>query len=208
MREAAELHRLLHNLIRVGTIAEVDHAAARARLRDGDLLTDWRPWVELRTGTTRDWDPPTVGEQAVLFSPGGDPAAAFILTGLFSSAHAAPADDPAVCRRVYPDNAIIEYNHETHHLQATIPGTATLEADSHVTVSAGGSINATSGASIVAEAAASIEMTSPDNRINGPLHVTENITTPADVVAGQISLKLHKTSGVKAGPDLSSVPVP
>lgn len=43
--------------------------------------------------------------------------------------------------------------------------------------------------------------------IDGTLHVTKNITTDADVKAGEISLKTHKTSGVRSGGDTSGVPV-
>ena len=35
MNNVAELLRLIHNLIRTGTIAEVDHAAARVHARGG-----------------------------------------------------------------------------------------------------------------------------------------------------------------------------
>lgn len=92
MNNVAELLRLIHNLIRTGTIAEVDHAAARVRVKSGALLTDWLPWIESRAGTSRSWNPPTVGEQVMLFSPGGDPAAGLVLTGLFSNAHPTPAN--------------------------------------------------------------------------------------------------------------------
>lgn len=40
----------------------------------------------IHLGTTRDRDSPTGGEQVVVFSPGGDPAAGFVVTGLFSDA--------------------------------------------------------------------------------------------------------------------------
>lgn len=45
-------------------------------------------------------------------------------------------------------------------------------------------------------------------RINGSLHVTEGITTDGDVKAGDISLRHHKTSKVKAGSDDSGEPIP
>lgn len=44
--------------------------------------------------------------------------------------------------------------------------------------------------------------------VDGTLHVTKNITTNADVMAGNISLKNHKTSGVKGGSDTSGTPTP
>ena len=96
-----ELLRLLHNLIRLGTIAEVDHRAARVRVKTGELLTDWLPWLEGRAGTTRDWDPPTKGEQVILFSPGGDPANGVVLCGLCSNAHPAPAEVATLWRRIF-----------------------------------------------------------------------------------------------------------
>lgn len=34
------------------------------------------------------------------------------------------------------------------------------------------------------------------------------VTTPNDVVAGEISLRLHRTSGVQQGTQISGVPVP
>ncbi|WP_205598571.1 phage baseplate assembly protein V [Halomonas sp. NO4] len=124
----AELLRLIHNLIRLGTIAEVDHRAARVRVRAGKLLTAWRPWIECRPGTTRDWDPPTVGEQVVLLSPGGDPAGAVVLAGLFSSAHPATADLATLCRRLFPDGGLFEYDHENSVLRIKLPGRIEIEA--------------------------------------------------------------------------------
>ncbi|QFT84492.1 Phage-related baseplate assembly protein [Halomonas sp. THAF12] len=128
LQSAAELLRLIHNLIRLGTIAAVDHDAARVRVKSGELLTAWRPWIECRAGTTRDWNPPTVGEQAVLFSPGGDPAGAVVLVGLFSDAHPAPADLPELCRRLFPDGGLFEYDHEASVLRIKLPGRIEVEA--------------------------------------------------------------------------------
>lgn len=159
MKDVVELKRLLHNLIRIGTIADVDHAAARVRLADGDLLTDWRPWLTPRAGSTRDWDPPTKGEQAMLFCPGGDPAAAVVVTGLFSTQHPAPDNTPDHDRRVYPDGAVIDYNHKTHHLDATIPGSVALTADTTVDAHAGGNITIHSDADISMTAAGNVLIT-------------------------------------------------
>ena len=49
---SAELTRRIDNLIRFGIIAEVDHATARARVKSGQILTDFLPLVTLRAGTT------------------------------------------------------------------------------------------------------------------------------------------------------------
>lgn len=45
--------------------------------------------------------------------------------------------------------------------------------------------------------------------INGVTFTPESlVTTPNDVVAGEISLKLHRTSGVQSGNQTSGVPIP
>lgn len=156
MTNAAELLRLIHNMIRLGTIAEVDHAAARVRVTIGALCTDWLPWQAPRAGATRDWDPPTVGEQVVVLAAGGELTTAIVLTGLFSTGNPAPGDTPDNCRRIYPDGAVIDYNHKTHHLEAIIPGSAKLNATAAVDVTAGGSISLDSGADINITAAGNV----------------------------------------------------
>lgn len=79
MTNIAALCRLIENLIRLGTIAEVDHGSltakclarvrVRVRVQNGDLLTGWLLWTALRAGTTRDWDPSTMGGPMLVLSP-------------------------------------------------------------------------------------------------------------------------------------------
>ncbi|MDC8802562.1 phage baseplate assembly protein V [Halomonas pacifica] len=125
----AELLRLIHNLIRLGTVAEVDHAAARCRVQVGEILTGWLPWLELRAGTTRDWDPPTLGEQVLVLSPGGEPAAGIVVTGLYQAAHPAPADSPNLQRRLYPDGTRQQHNHATSHWHLSVPAGGKIELE-------------------------------------------------------------------------------
>lgn len=93
----AELQRRLENLVRIGTIAEVDlsdTAAPRVRVQDGDLLTGWLPFGALRAGSARLWSAPTTGEQVILLSPSGELASAVVFGSLFCAAHPAPSDKP------------------------------------------------------------------------------------------------------------------
>lgn len=167
MNNAAELLRLIHNLIRLGTIAQVDHDAARVRIESGGLLTAWLPWITLRAGTTRDWDPPTRGEQVIVLSPGGDPATGTVLTGIFSDAHPAPANAEALWRRVFPDGAELEYDHEAHHLRATLPGSASIEAQADVTVTTAAALTATAAGGATVNA---------DTVINGNVTINGNLS--------------------------------
>ena len=149
MTNAAELLRLLHNLIRFGTIAEVDHGnpdvdppvPPRVRVDIGDMKTGWLRWIESRAGTTRTWCPPTVDEQVIVISPGGDLNAGVVHTGLFRDLHPAPSDNGDHFRVVMPDGAVIDYNHIEHHLKVDIPGDITINATGEIRITASGDMH-------------------------------------------------------------------
>lgn len=105
--------RRLDNLVRLGRIAAVDHDAARCRVQTGGNLTGWLPWLAQRSGTTRTWCPPTVGEQVIILSPSGEPAGGIVLTGLYSELVEAPSTASSEHITDYPDGARIAYNHTT-----------------------------------------------------------------------------------------------
>ncbi|MEX0738174.1 MAG: phage baseplate assembly protein V [Pseudohongiella sp.] len=136
MNTLAEAFRLINNLVRIGTIAEVDHEAARARVQAGDNLTGWQKWITLRAGTTQEWNPPTEGEQVVLISPAGDLAQSVIIVGLFTSN--APSASANEHKRVYPDGAEITYDHVKKELVATLPGKVNINITGDATVNVGG----------------------------------------------------------------------
>lgn len=165
-----DLLRRLENLIRLGTIAAVDHVAARCTVSTGGLSVPNLPWLALRAGDSSDWDPPTVGEQCILFSPSGEPALGVALVGLYSQQRPAPSNSATVRRRKYPDGAVIDYDHASHTLSATLPagGKAQLTAPGGVT-------------------------------ILGDVAITGSVTVSADVVAAGISLVNHRHPGDSGG---------
>jgi len=120
----AELERRLDNLIRLGTVAEVDHAHALCRVQTGGILTTWLPWAPLRAGNTRTWCPPTVGEQVIVLSPSGEPGAGIVLTAVYTAAHDQPSNSPDDHVRLWPDGAIERYNHakSTYSLDVPVSG--------------------------------------------------------------------------------------
>ncbi|QFG28493.1 phage baseplate assembly protein V [Pseudomonas umsongensis] len=190
MNNIAALSRLLENLIRFGTVAEVQMKPPRVRVKTGDLLTAWLPWIALRAGLDKDWDPPTEKEQVILFSPSGQLANGVALTGIFSDEHAANGDREGLHRRTYRDGAVIEYDSIAHHLRAVLPEDGTSEL-----ISKGG-----------------IHIVGPithegDYTQTGNQHVTGKVTVSEDVIAAGISLVNHPHGGVKAGPDQSGKPL-
>jgi len=172
-----DLLRRLENLIRLGTIAVVDHQAARCTVSTGGLSVPNLPWLALRAGDSSDWDPPTVGEQCILVAPSGEPALGVALVGLYSQQRPAPSNSATVRRRKYPDGAVIDYDHASHTLSATLPagGQAQLTAPGGVT-------------------------------ILGNVDITGTVTVSEDVLAAGISLVNHKHGGVQTGSGTTAVP--
>lgn len=189
MDALVELSRLLHNLLRYGVVASVDHVGRRCTVRSGELVTKPLRWLTYRAGDAMTWWAPSVGEQVILLCPGGDTARGTVLPALYADDAPAPVDGDTTHITQYPDGALISYAPAKHEVGVALP----------------------SGGKIVLVAPAGIDITG-DTRITGALHVTDNVSVDAgikakdDVVAGTISLQHHKTQGVQPGTYLSGEP--
>lgn len=135
-----ELDRRLANLIRIGTVEQADYPNARVRVRAGQLLTGWLPWLTRRAGKDRDWWGPEVGEQVVVLSPSGDPAQGVVLGAIYQKAYAAPGDQPTVHRSRYDDGTEIEYDRASHRLRVQCVGDVEISAQGDVKITAAGNM--------------------------------------------------------------------
>jgi len=134
--------RRLANLIRPGTVAEVDPAAARVRVQygtapDGEpALTAWLPWLPSAAGEYRDWRAPSAGEQVLLLAPYGELPAAFVLPGAYRDSFPAPESSDGIRAMLCPDGARIEYDSDAHLLKAVLPdgGKVSIEARGGVAI--------------------------------------------------------------------------
>ena len=189
MDSLAELQRQQSNAIRLGTVVEVDHAAARCRVQTGEITTDWLPWFVPRAGAVIEWSAPSVGEQVMLLSPGGDTHGAVALRGVYSDAFPAPASSDTLHLVRFPDGAQVVYDHAAHALKATMPGggTAEITADGGVTVNGPLTVNG-------------------DVQVNGDVGISGQAEAQVDVIGGGKSLKNHKHGGVMSGGALSGPP--
>lgn len=122
-----------------GRIAMVDRAAGRCVVAAGDIVTQPVRWLERRAGATRSWSPPSVGEQGVLVCPGGDPAGAFFIPGVFSDAHPAIADQDRELVR-FGDGTVVAYDAAAHRLQILLAagGPIEVEAEGGIAIKAAG----------------------------------------------------------------------
>ncbi len=125
----ADMERRLANLIRPGTVSALDAAAARVRVKAGDLETAWLPWLTHRAGPDRTYWAPEVGEQVLVLSPSGEMAQGFVLPAVFRSAHPAPASSADTHRQEYKNGTVVEHDRAAQHYQVSVPsgGKITLQ---------------------------------------------------------------------------------
>jgi phage baseplate assembly protein V len=173
-------------MIRIGTVASVDLAAATVTLLYGDddgeeVESPPLRWCFPRSGETRVWSPPSIGEQGLILAPEGDIAAAIFVPGITRDTFPPAGSSPEEVI-LFKDGARIAYDPEGHVLTADLPGgaTANITADQ---------VNITG-----------------DVAIDGDVTVTGTLTADTDVVGGGKSLKGHKHIGVTAGGGVSGAP--
>ncbi|MCP5136036.1 MAG: phage baseplate assembly protein V [Gammaproteobacteria bacterium] len=177
-----ELERRLANVLRVGTVTEVDAPAARCRVAIAGEPTAPRPWLTHRAGDAVTWWAPSVGEQVLVLAPQGDLGQAVVLPALYSDATAAPSEQTGEHRTVYPDGAVIRYDSAAHALTADLPGSASINAAGPVDVTAGADVTVT---------APRVVLDAETVRCTGDLDVVGEITDHVDT-------EPHTLSGMRA----------
>lgn len=224
MDETGDLDRRVGNLLRIGTVAELDEAAARVRVASGGLLTDWLPWLTHRAGEDRTWHAPEVGEQVLILAPGGELDRGVVLPAIYQDAYPPPAAVKTRHRTEYKDGGFIEYDRGAHHYRLDVP--------------AGGNIVLHIGASTLTltDSGATLEtpallVDSPQSTFTGQVLVKGKLTyqggmagsggsgaaaqiagsvavTGGDFAADGYTLKGHKHTGVDAGNSTSGPATP
>ena len=195
---AAEQQRQKGNLIRFGTVAELDLDAARCRVSSGQITSDWIPWLVPRVGNTIEWSAPSAGEQGLVICPDGDTAGAVFLRGIYSDAIPAPDSGEHVHLVRFPDGTTIRYDDEAHALGVNIADGGTVT----VTASGGVTVNADDGVTVNAK----LTTINGDMQVNGDIDLTGTATAQGDVIAGAISLRLHTHPGVESGSSVTGPP--
>ncbi|WP_286999159.1 MULTISPECIES: phage baseplate assembly protein V [Comamonas] len=134
-----ELYRLLANMIRTGRVEQVRTGSAadpaRCRVRTGELLTTWLPWVSPAaggSGQTRHWRTPAIGEPCLLLAPGGDLAQAVALSGLFSDDMPQGAVSEDVERHDFSESDFWEHNRPASTLRFEIAAAIELKVGASV----------------------------------------------------------------------------
>lgn len=133
-----ELYRLICNLVRIGTVTDVDLAAEPpvARVSTGENTTDWIRWAAMRAGAAVTWWAPTPGEQVLLFAPCGDLENAVIMGSLYSESAKPPDSGETSSVTKHPDGALVYYDPATGALAATGVKSARVEAADSIAATA------------------------------------------------------------------------
>jgi phage baseplate assembly protein V len=129
-----ETLRLLHNLIKIGRISHIDSANALVRVACGDIETNWLHILFPAAGDTKHWRMPSVGEQCIIFSPGGEVDQGIVLAGLFYEGNETPSNNKAETYIKFKDDSTIIYNDETHELTASIKGKIIAQATDDISI--------------------------------------------------------------------------
>lgn len=162
----AELERQIKNIVRPAVVSEVDAAEARARVEfgkdaDGEpVLSGWLPWLAPAAGGRRVWRAPSVGEQVLVFAPGGELFPAAILPGIFYDDFPAPESSIEREVTIWPDGSSAAFDGAGPTL----------------------SIQAAEGTAVEIAAPDGLDITG-DVRMTGDLAVTGGIIASEDVEA-------------------------
>jgi phage baseplate assembly protein V len=188
--QLTEIMRLITNLIRTGTVSEVDPVNWLCRVKTGDLETNWINWLTLRAGSTRTWWKPSVGEQVVLLSLGGNLETAFALPAIYSEAFPPPDYSEDGTTTVFKDGGWFQYEPETGQLLIKNIKSVRIEA--------------ADGIQLITDA---LGIEASQTRINGDTTMNGDVTHGGGSMSsnGVIADK-HLHDKVKSGGDLSGGP--
>ena len=193
----ADVPHRLAKLISIGTIAEVDYQTARVKVKIGDWLTSWLPWLTARASNNVNWQAPELDEQVLVLAPCGDITQAVVLGAVYQQQQQELVADVAVEERMdiermtYFDGSVVEYNRKTHRYFLDIKGeNATLD------IVSAGTLNITTTQDITVLTEANAKVTATEN-------IELNAKSVVVTASENISLDAGKDISVKAGGNMN-----
>ncbi|BCX67967.1 phage baseplate assembly protein V [Pseudomonas izuensis] len=169
----AEHDRMIAAMLMPCVVVGVDLAAAAVRVQSGDWVSAWVRWHSLAAGKARHWRAPSLGEQGVLINPSGQAGMGTFVPGLYGDAGGQPDNRDHVEVWRFDDGGSLVYDWEAKSYSITLPtGTVNIQVGGTEAVVTDSAVKVTS-ANINLEGAVNID---------GPLHVTQNITSDGSII--------------------------
>lgn len=162
-----ELERKVSRLITVGRVEEVDHENKRALVEVGTRELTWFRLSAVRAGIDRTWNPPSVGEQVMVFAPNGEFVAAVIGQSIYQEAFDAPTTEEKLIQTVLSDGAEFTYDRDDSLLTIKLPGSAKMEVVGDVDIAVDGSLSATVKGNANVDAEGDVKVNGKSIAMNG-----------------------------------------
>ncbi len=198
----SELARAVRDLIRIGVVSDIDTGQVLCRVQTGELVTDWLHWLTPRAGGARTWWAPSVGEQVLILSLGGELDTAFVLPAIYSDDFPAPSVSAQAYHIQFPDGAVMEYEPDTGALAVSGIKMASVVASTSVSVTAP-NVTVTASEKITLDAP---EVVCTNKLTTGSLEVKQGGTMTGNIThsggspsSNGVALHTHKHSGVQTG---------
>lgn len=186
---SAEHDRMIAAMLMPCAVVGVDLTGPAVRVSNGEWISAWVRWHSLAAGKARHWRAPSLGEQGVLFNPSGQAGMGTFIPGLYGNAGAPPDNRDHVEVWRFDDGGSLVYDWQAKSYTITLPtGTVTIKVgstevvvtDSAVTAKVGGTEATLTPESATVKAVA-IKLVGAV-AIDGPLHVTQDITSDASIL--------------------------
>ena len=170
-------------------------------VQSGGILTEFLPFLTLRTGSSVTWSPPTVGEQCVILAMSGELTTACVLVGMYKQNAPSNSADEHVIQ--FADGAVIKYNQATGELSVTGIKSAQITAAQVINIDCP-IVNIKGNVNIQGAITTSDNGKTPGNiKISGKVTVKGSVESEGDVKAGNISLQNHTHTEQGDGKDTS-----
>ncbi len=178
--ENEQLRRRLDNVFREGRVTAVDGTAGTAEVDMNGLPSDKLSW-SARAGSSKEWDPPAVGERVLVANPSGEPGLGIILAGGFSDDNPQNHDKAGEYRRSLGGNSVLMTQDKI--VYSTGEATITIDKSGAATISAksitlDGKVSMPKGFTAKAGAGSNIA-----GVVEGELHTTGDISSQTKVQA-------------------------
>lgn len=145
----------------------------------------------------------------------------FVFAGVRSQPNVYSVDTTAAQLRTDDGRAFVEVHPDNYNIRLKTTANLVAEVDGDTTATIGGALTATVGSDVTIDSKTRIDLTAPVITLNATAVITMsgavrhtngeflssgNITTTADVMAGNISLSNHVHSGVQSGQSDTGAP--